>query len=302
MNSAADALFDGQRPRLLGLAYRLLGSLADAEDVVQETWIRWGRSDQAAIERPEAWLTTVCSRIGLDRLRQRQRDRLEYVGPWLPEPLIDRQPSDPADDPAARAELSDSLTTAFLVLLERLRPEERIALLLADVFGEPFEAVAGVLGRSESSCRQLASRARRKLRDEPARRVDPPVDAWRVAHRFAAAIHAGDLAEVTRLLAPDVVLVSDGGAAQHAARRPVVGPDRVARFVVNVGKRFTIADGPPIDFEAVSVNGAPALLASVAGRAFWVQAVEVSDGLIRSIAVVVNRDKLARSDRRIELL
>ena len=144
-----EAIFEAERPRLLGLAYRLLGSVVDAEDVVQEAWLRFARVDPDGLDRPAAWLTTVVSRLGLDRLRQRQRDRADYVGPWLPEPIV-AEPSRPGvrpeADPADAAELADSLTTAFLVLLEQLNPQERLALLLADVFGEPFRDIAGVLG------------------------------------------------------------------------------------------------------------------------------------------------------------
>ncbi len=139
--------FEAERPRLLGLAYRLLGSLADAEDVVQEVWLRWAAVDQQSIERPAAWLTTVTSRLGIDRLRARHRDRVDYVGPWLPEPLM----TDPQADPAAISELSDSLTTAFLVMLERLSPIERLVVLLVDVFGESFRAVAEVTEHREDS-------------------------------------------------------------------------------------------------------------------------------------------------------
>src|SRR5262245_51497701 len=156
-----DDVFVRERPRLVGLAYRLLGSLTDAEDVVQEAWMRWNRTDQTAVQNPSAWLTTVVSRIGIDRLRARQRDQADYVGPWLPEPLVSFD-----DEPAVAAELSDSLTTAFLVLLERLTPDERLVLLLADVFQQPFSTVAEVVGKSEDATRQMAVRARRKVRSD----------------------------------------------------------------------------------------------------------------------------------------
>ncbi|MEZ5144676.1 MAG: sigma-70 family RNA polymerase sigma factor [Acidimicrobiales bacterium] len=171
---AAAEVFEAERPRLVGLAYRLLGSLTDAEDVVQEAWLRWAAVDRSGIERPAAWLTTVVSRVGLDRLRA-ARERASYVGPWLPEPLVeplDRAADDPpatlvppgSVDPAEQAALADSLTTAFLVLLERLAPEERLVVLLVDVFGEPFRVAAEVTGRSEAAARQMAVRSRRKLR------------------------------------------------------------------------------------------------------------------------------------------
>src|SRR5262245_44787870 len=232
------ARFEAERPRLVGLAYRLLGSLADAEDVVQEAWLRWRRADRAAIEQPAAWLTTVTSRIGLDRLRARQRERADYVGPWLPEPIV--EPLD-QDDPERHAELSDSLTTAFLLLLEELGPTERLVLLLADVFDQPFADIAAVLGRSPAACRQLASRARRKVRDaEAPRRARGASDAAALAAAgaFVDAARRGDQEALLGLLAPDVVLVSDGGADHHAARRPVVGADRVCRLVLNLSERL----------------------------------------------------------------
>lgn len=167
-------IFAAERPRLVGLAYRLLGTVTDAEDVVQEAWFRWDRADRDSIERPAAWLTTAVSRLGLDRLRARKRERVDYVGPWLPEPIVSPLTF---EQPERAAELSDSLTTAFLVMLEQLTPEERLVLLLVDVFGEPFRSVAALVERSEDACRQMAVRARRKMssqteRHVPARRAD----------------------------------------------------------------------------------------------------------------------------------
>lgn len=298
----ASEVFEQERPRLLGLAYRLLGSLSDADDVVQETWLRWARTDRAVIERPAAWLTTVCSRIGLDHLRARQRDRVEYVGPWLPEPITGRVAGGGPADPAEVLELSDSLTTSFLVLLERLGPEERLALLLADVFGEPFAAVAAVTGRSEVACRQLASRARRKLRDGARfAPTDTPASARDVARQLAAAVLAGDVDAVRRLLSPDVVLLSDGGAATHAARRPVVTPERVARFLVNVTRRPT-AWLPEITLEETTLNGSPGFLArDPDGVPVLGQAIDVVDGLVVRIHITANRAKLTSVDRSVTL-
>jgi RNA polymerase sigma-70 factor (ECF subfamily) len=307
--SSASEIFEEQRPRLLGLAYRLLGSVADAEDVVQEAWFRFDRVDLASIARPAAWLTTVTSRLGLDKLRARQRDRLDYVGPWLPEPIVESTSASavgidaPSNDPADQAELADSLTTAFLVLLERLSPQERLAVLLADVFGEPFTDIAAVLDISDVAVRQLASRARRKLRDgDPTRsdrRPSPLAEQQLVATQLVAALVAGDIAATARLLAPDVVVLSDGGALVHAARRPVVGADRVSRFMINLAKRAGAASVDETDF--CVVNNQPALIARQNGTPRFVVITEVVDGLVHRIHVVNNPAKLAALDHPVDL-
>jgi RNA polymerase sigma-70 factor (ECF subfamily) len=289
---AGDALeqFERERARLLGLAYRLLGSIADAEDVVQEAWLRWERADHDAIERPAAWLTTVTSRLGLDRLRARRRERVDYVGPWLPEPIV--APAD-ADDPARAVELADSLTTAFLLVLEELEPVERLVLLLADVYELPFAQVADISGKSEAACRQIAVRARRTLRAAEPLTAPAGEDAARVAAEFAVAALSGDVTRLLSLFDPDVVLVSDGGATRHAARRPVVGAARVGRFLVNVAARLP-ADAT---FEAVVAGGRPAFLVRVEGRVDVLQWITVRDGRIARIDVLVNPVKLDAVER-----
>jgi RNA polymerase sigma-70 factor (ECF subfamily) len=298
------ATFDAERARLTGLAYRLLGSLTDAEDVVQEAWIRWSRTDVAVVERPAAWLTTTVSRLGLDRLRTRRRERVDYVGPWLPEPFVRpidaaaHAVADAAADPADVAELADSLTTAFLVMLERLSPEERLVVLLADVFAEPFGSVADAVGRRPDATRQLAVRARRKLRDAaPPERRPKRTEQLAVASAFAAAVMGGDVEAVRALLHPDAVLTSDGGPHRRAARRPVVGPDRVARFLVNLRDR--LPEGGRV--EAVWVNESPGLLVSVGARPFMVHSLEVSGGRVVRQYLVLNPEKLAGVGRDVEL-
>lgn len=284
------AVFESERPRITGLAYRLLGSLADAEDVVQEAWIKWADADHDGIERPAAWLTTVTSRLGLDRLRSRRRERIEYVGPWLPEPLVT------ASEPDEVAELSDSLTTTFLLALELLNPEERLVVLLADVFGEPLSSVAPMIGKSPAACRQMAVRARRKLRDGSAAAADRT--AAGIAAELAAAVVAGDVDAVTRLVAPSVVLISDGGGERHAARRPVVGAHRVVRFLVNVATRLD----PSMTVVAVRMNGLPAMLVRDAEhQPFSLMAVEVVDNLVQRVLIVSNPSKLTSVDRHISL-
>jgi RNA polymerase sigma-70 factor, ECF subfamily len=303
--SDATEVFEAERPRLLGLAYRLLGTRADADDMVQEAWLRYSRADHATIASPAAWLTTVTSRLGIDRLRQRRRERVTYVGPWLPEPLVEPfvgvaelADTDPHSQPATSAELSDSLTTAFLVMLESLSPTERLVVLLVDVFNTPFTAVAETIDKSEAACRQIATRARRKLRsgaDEsgalhPTGGVDDRAERLRVAWEFSQAVMVGDIAAVTRLAAPDIVLVSDGGEHRHAARHPVIGVDRVARFMINITRRMP--DGATI--EPVWMNGSPAFLVLVDDEPFLLQSLDVVDGHVANVCTIVNPDKLAR--------
>ena len=300
---APDECFTAERPRLVGLAYRLLGSLSDAEDVVQEAWVRWNRTDIDLLDSPAAWLTTVVSRLGIDRLRARRRQQSGYVGPWLPEPLVSYSVG---DDPADAAELSDSLSTAFLVLLERLSPNERLVLLLADVFGQPFSTVAGVIGKGESATRQMAVRARRKVRADqelrPSAASPSRADQLMVATQFVEAIMLGDEVRVRSLLSADVVLVSDGGADRHAARRPVVGPDRVSRFLLNITRRFMTVRGHAIDVQQRWINGSPGVVISFDGVPYWVAAFDVHDGRVQRFFATLNPDKLALVDRGVDLM
>lgn len=278
--------FEAARPRLRGLAYRMLGVVADADDVVQDAWFRWEAADRRAIDNPDAWLTTVTSRLALDGLRRRKREEARYVGPWLPEPIVTD-----LGDPQSGTELADDLTLGFLTMLETLTPDERAAVLLADVFGEPFGRIAETLGRSEPAARQLASRGRRKLRGRDPH--EPAVDASRaVVDRFLAALVAGDEAGALACLHPDVELVSDGGAERHAARRPVVGGERVARFMLNIAAR---AD-PSWSIEGASVGGLPGVVVTepVGDRRepSVVIGFRVTVGKVTEIRAVLNRDKL----------
>jgi RNA polymerase sigma-70 factor, ECF subfamily len=281
-------VFEAERPRLLGLAYRMLGSITDAEDVVQDAWLRWQCTDRSAIENPAAWLTTVTSRLGLDRLRAQQRRKEEYVGPWLPEPMAG------GPGPEERAELAESLTLGFLTVLDRLGPVERAVFLLADVFGEPFPVVARAVGKSEEACRQIASRARRRVREE---RAGARAADQALLEKLVLATAAGDVDAVIGLLAPEVVLVSDGGPHRHAARRPVVGPDRVARLLVNLAARWNDDDDTA---EFAEVNGAPALVMRVAGAPLVMTADRVDDR-VTTIRVCLNPAKLAALDRPVRL-
>ncbi|MCB0980708.1 MAG: RNA polymerase sigma-70 factor [Acidimicrobiaceae bacterium] len=284
-----DEVFEAERGRLHGLAYRMLGSAADADDVVQETWLRWhrlGDAGRAAVDRPAAWLTTAASRIALDVLKSARRQREHYVGPWLPEPLLT------AADPADTVEWAESLTLGFLVVLERLAPVERAVFLLGDVFGEPYAAIAAVVDRSEEACRQIATRARQRVRDERRRVTGPPgaAEATDLVQRFMAACAFGQVDELRRILLDDVVLVSDGGRDVHAARRPVVGAERVSRFLANVTRRIP----PGVTVEVQQVNGEPGLLFRRGGRPSMVMAFEIDGERIAAVRLVLNPAKLQR--------
>ena len=259
--------FELARPRLTGRAYRVLGSFGDADDVVQEAWLRWDDADRSSIDNPEAWLNTVVTRLAIDRLRQRKRDEERYVGPWLPTPLVER-----ADDPAEVAELSDSMTTAFLTMLEELSPDERAAFLMADVFGDPFAEIADSMDRSVESCRQLASRARRKLRDAGERRRDDTRAATAVIERFIAALVTGDESGALACEAPDVVTIHDGGPNRRAARYPVRGADKVIRLYRNLLAR---AEGG-WSFSPALVGGLPGVVIEDAGEVISATAIDTA--------------------------
>lgn len=286
MTGVLQETFTAQRPRLLGLAYRITGSIADAEDVLQEAWLRVERTDTSDIADPTGWLVTVVSRLALDELKRAHHRREEYVGPWLPEPV---PTAGVAADPADTVELAESLTLAYLQLLDVLSPAERVAFLLADVFDVPFAAVAEILDRSEASCRQLASRARRRMREaKPV--ATARADALFDADRFVDAVKAGDLEGLMTLLAPDVVLTSDGGPLVRAARRPVVGAERVGRFITNLAGRDELAG---LDLEPRFVNHAPGAVLAIDGAVVAVVAVDVDGGRISALRIMSNPEKLS---------
>lgn len=293
---AVTEVFEAERSRLTGLAYRMLGTLSDAEDVVQQAWLRWSSTDASEIANPAAWLTTVVSRLAIDRLRQQQRRREDYVGPWLPEPLATPAagPSSAAD-PAQAAELADSVTFGFLVLLDRLSPIERAVFVLSEVFGEPHTAIAEVIGKSPAATRQLASRARRRIREQRGERR--PADE-RLLAELVGALAEGSVERLLALMSPEVVLTSDGGAARRAARHPIVGADRVARFILYLSAR-TPADAQ-ITME--SVNGAAALVIRSEDLSLVMNADASPDGgRLDAIRLVLNPDKLGGLDHPVDV-
>jgi RNA polymerase sigma-70 factor (ECF subfamily) len=279
--------FEALRPRLFALAYRMTGSVGDAEDSCQDAWLRWQAVDRARVENAEAFLVRTVTRLAIDRLRSAHRRKEAYVGPYLPEPLL---VDDTETQPEAAAELADSLTFAFLVVLDELSPVERAVILLHDVFGYAFDEVAAMLDHSPAACRQLASRARRKLHHDQVelRRPREPGEQELVG-ALLATVASGDVEQVMQLLAPDIVMLSDGGPEQHAARRPIVGPYRVARLMVNLARRAP-ADA---DVQLVHVNGAPGIVLRIEGRPGFVFSFSFApDGRVRRIFGQLNPDKL----------
>lgn len=286
---APDATLDVLRyqPRLRGLAYRMLGDIDDAEEVVQEAYLRWHTAAHDGVRSPEAWLVTVTSRLALDRLRKAATERAAYPGPWLPSPVP--TPSLPAPD--AAAELASDLSVALLLLLERLGPEERAAFLLRDVFGAPYEEIARILERSEPAVRQVVSRARRRVQSERARFTTPPEVQEEVLQRFVEALRVEDAEGVLALLAPDVAFTSDGGGKARSARRRVEGFDRVSRFYLGLARKAREAGGG-LEYRPVTLNGMPGWLTFYRGQLHAATTAQVEDGHIRNLYVVLNPDKL----------
>ncbi len=292
--SNAAAVFEAHRDHLTGVAYRMLGSRADAEDAVQEAWLRWNAADQAGIRDPKGWLTTVTARICLDELRSARVRREAYVGPWLPEPLVERLPSAEAD-PADRVARADQVSYALLVVLERLTPEQRVAFVLHDLFAVPFDEVAGVLGTTSGAARQHASRARRALTGGSVRHTADLAEQQRVVSAFMTAARSGDLAGLLAVLAPDVVTVGDGGGVAPAGRRPVHGAPRVARLVLGLFETYW-RRAAWRRMEPVLVNGDLGFVAEVglAGGAVWKStfAFAVDQGRVTGVFSQLNPAKL----------
>ena len=285
--------FEANRRRLFAVAYRMLGSVAEAEEVVQDAWIRWDRTDPASVENPAGWLTTVTTRIAIDRLKSASHRREVYVGPWLPEPVVERVDG----DPAGHVELAESLSMAFLTMLERLNPVERAAFLLREVFGSEYGDIASAVDRSEAACRQIVHRARERVDpDRPARYDADPADEKRLLDGFLAATFDGDLDALKLVLHDDVVAWSDGGADRRAARHPILGAERVARFMTGIARRGP-DDGAALGIEPVRVNGDPGYLVRTDGDVFMTMAFELSadaegDVRIGTIRAVLNPRKL----------
>ena len=280
------AIFTSTRPLLFSIAYRMLGSVADAEDLVQDTYLRWREAPEADVREPRAYLATIVTRLAINQLRSARRQRETYVGPWLPEPLV----TDHAPDPSEPVELAESLSMAFLVMLERLSPIERAVLLLRDVFDFDYAEIARIVDKSEANCRQLLARAKKHMgAAEPRFDVDR-TQADRLLERFTEAAYAGDMDGLLAVLAEDITLWADGGGkVKGAALRPIHGADSVARFVTGVVQRFVSAERT---IRQTRINGDPGFIVYVSGRPLAAMILHVHDERIHTIYAIANPDKL----------
>ncbi len=289
--SAPDATdaFVGHRNLLFTVAYELLGSASDAEDVLQETWLRWVEVDHAAVRDDRAYLVRIVTRLALNRMRSNARRRESYVGPWLPEPLLTTP--DVAEDVA----LADSVSLAMLTVLETLAPTERAVFVLREVFAFDYDEIAGAVDKSAVAVRQIASRARAHVAERRPRGAASGSERDRVLASFLSALSTGDIQGLMDVLAPDVVLVTDGGGVKKAALRPILGRDKVLRFL------GAVTEGIDASGDVVVVNGAPALRVTIDGEVDTIATMVVEDGLVTGLYVVRNPAKLARLDAVVAL-
>ncbi|HEY9233762.1 MULTISPECIES: RNA polymerase sigma factor SigJ [Phenylobacterium] len=277
--------FEAQRPRLLRLAYRMLGSVAEAEDVVQDTWLRWTKTEED-IRDPAGWLVRTASRLCIDRLRSAKVQREAYRGPWLPEPLIEELTVDPV-------ERAEDVSVAFLLALERLSPLERAVFLLHDVFDEDYDAIAETLGRTEPAVRQLAARARAHVKDNRPRFTVSQEEAAKLAAAFMAAAGQGDMKALSAVLAEDAVLVSDGGGKRKAALRPLVGREDVLDLLSRLAWRSGTDYVWPLNLRAVRINGYPGVILEQEDGLMTIAFQPGEDGKLAAVYLVRNPDKLA---------
>ena len=292
-------IFNTDRPLLFSIAYRMLGSASDAEDVLQDAWLRYRGVDRSTIRSPKAFATTIVTRLCLDRLKAARTTREEYVGPWLPEPVLTSE----VENPDTMLQRAESVTLAFLVLLEKLSPEERAVFLLKDVFEYEHSEIAEMLATSVENSRQLLHRAKARLAKERPRLTGTAESRRAVAERFARAFSTGDGAELTALLARDVGVWSDGGGKVIAARRPIIGRDEVLNFLLGIqrtAQRAGLMDDASLRIE--DVNSEPALVLRVRQKLESIFVLSIDDDVISAIRVVRNPDKLAHIDGRLTTL
>ena len=278
------ATFEALRARLFGLAYRMLGSRAEAEDITQEAYVRWHEADHHAIQNPEAWLVTTASRLAIDRLRRLKTERESYTGPWLPEPIVSHAPPPDRD-----MELAADLSIAFLTLLERLAPDERAAFLLHDVFEVGYGEIASVLDKSEAACRQIVHRARGRVRGDHKRFDVTETAKARLLNKFTRALETRDEQALLALFAPDATWTADGGGRVAASPLPLVGAERIARLVIGLREKFWAPDRV---IEVATVNGETGLCIRDGDRLVAVLSMETDGERILAVYAVVNPEKL----------
>ncbi len=276
--------FERSRHRLWGIAYRMLGSRADADDMVQETWLRWQRTDIDGIRSPEGWLVTAVTRASIDRLRQARAEREAYVGPWLPEPLVG-SPASAADD---GTEAASDLSMAFLAVLERLAPEERAAFLLHDVFDSGYGEIARILGKSQPACRQMVSRARKRVRADRQRVRVSAASRTALVEALVRAVRSRDREALMRLVADEATWTTDGGGMARTARRVIRGVDRIVRLLLGLSRRHLVG----VELRPVLVNGEPGLALARGGRVGAVWSIRTDGVRILAVYNVMNPEKL----------
>jgi RNA polymerase sigma-70 factor (ECF subfamily) len=273
------------RPRLFGIAYRMLGDVHEAEDLVQETYLRWHQADRNEVESPEAWLVAVVTRLAIDRLRRAETERLQYVGTWLPEPLATSP-----EAPDRHADLSSDLSIAFLVLLERLAPEERAAFLLREVFDVGYDELARILDKREATVRQMVHRAKARVREGRPRFTADRAAQQALLGRFLDALASDDMDAMLALFAIDATFTSDGGGKVPAARNILDGPERIARFLLGLHRKH----GDRVKYEIVELNGQPAIVSYYRGAVAATTSFETDGRRILAVYRVLNPDKLRR--------
>jgi len=292
-------VFTTDRPLLFSIAYRMLGSASDAEDVLQDAWLRYRSVDRSTIRSPKALATTIVTRLCLDRLKSARTKREEYIGPWLPEPVLTSE----VESPAAALQRAESVTLAFLALLEKLSPEERAVFLLKEIFDYDHSEIAEMLGTTADNSRQLLHRARGHLAERRPRLTGTADSRRAVAERFARAFSSGDGSELTALLAQDVGMWSDGGGKAAAARRPLIGRDQVLNFLIGLHRTAQSAGIiRDVSLQIDEVNSEPALILRVGKRLESIFVFTIEDDAIAAIRVVRNPDKLAHIDRQLTTL
>lgn len=277
-------IFSQYRGRLFGIAYRMLGTRADAEDVVQETYLRWHKSDFRRIESPEAWLVTISTRLSIDRLRILAKERESYVGPWLPEPFYGQTIYTPEEE----LEFGSNLSVAFMMLLERLSPVERAAFLLREVFDVSYAEIARIVGKTETACRQLIHRAGNRVRSDKPRFEASETDRRNLIEKFIAAVNAADEATLVSLFAEDARLTADSGGKVSAARKIVVGRRKIVRLFYHLG----VKSNGLLDMRTAPVNGELGIITTLFGQTFSATAFEIEGEQIKSVYQVMNPEKL----------